>query len=208
MTSAQTLPEWLADLASAAPAHGGGAAAAVNAALGAALLEMVANLTIGKPAYADHQEHVRNVLQQATELRQRAVELIAADAEAFTALMATYKLPKATDEEKASRTAEIQRATAHAAEVPLQIAAVGSAVVKLAGQLPGRSNPNVLSDVAVAASAAAAAIESAAINVQINLGSLKDPAVTDDIATRLARHEAAMARGRALVTDIRRDLLQ
>lgn len=208
MTSAQTLPEWLADLASAAPAPGGGAAAAVNAALGAALLEMVANLTIGKPAYADHQEHVRNVLQQATELRQRAVELIAADAEAFTALMATYKLPKATDEEKASRTAEIQRATAHAAEVPLQIAAVGSAVVKLAGQLPGRSNPNVLSDVAVAASAAAAAIESAAINVQINLGSLKDPAVTDDIATRLARHEAAMARGRALVTDIRRDLLQ
>jgi methenyltetrahydrofolate cyclohydrolase len=208
MSPAQTLPEWLTDLASAAPAPGGGAAAAVNAALGAALLEMVANLTIGKPAYADHEEHVQNVLAKATGLRQRAIELIAADAEAFTALMATYKLPKATDEEKAARTAEIQRATVGAAEVPLQIAEVGSEVIKLAGQLPGRSNPNVLSDVAVAASAAAAAIESAAINVQINLGGLKDPAVADDIATRLARQEAAMARGRALVTDIRRDLLR
>jgi formiminotetrahydrofolate cyclodeaminase len=208
MTSAQTLPEWLTDLASAAPAPGGGAAAAVNAALGAALLEMVANLTIGKPAYADHEEHNRTVLEQATNLRQQAIELIAADAEAFTALMATYKLPKATDEEKAARSAEIQRATAQAAEVPLQIAAVASTVVKLAGQLPGRSNPNVLSDVAVAASAAAAAIESAAINVQINLGGIKDVAIVDDIATRLARQEAAMARGRALVTDIRRDLLR
>jgi formiminotetrahydrofolate cyclodeaminase len=208
MTSAQTLPAWLTDLASAAPAPGGGAAAAVNAALGAALVEMVANLTIGKPAYADHEEHVRTVLANATDLRQQAVELIEADAAAFTALMATYKLPKATDEEKAARTAEIQRATAHAAEIPLQIAEIGAAVIKLAGQLPGRSNPNVLSDVAVAASAAAAAIESGAINVQINLGSIKDPAIADEIATRLARQEAAMARGRALVTDIRRDLLR
>lgn len=208
MSTAQTLPEWLSDLASAAPAPGGGAAAAVNAALGAALVEMVTNLTIGKPAYSDHEEHNRTVLAKATELRQSAVELIAADAEAFTALMTTYKLPRGTDEEKAARTAEIQRATAHAAEIPLQIAGVAAAVIKLAGQLPGRSNPNVLSDVAVAASAAAAAIESAAINVQINLGGLKDPAISDDIATRLARHEAAMARGRALVTDIRRDLLQ
>jgi methenyltetrahydrofolate cyclohydrolase len=208
MTSAQTLPDWLTDLASAAPAPGGGAAAAVNAALGAALVEMVANLTIGKTAYADHEEHNKTVLAKATELRQRAIELIAADADAFTALMATYKLPKATEEERAARTAEIQRATAHAAEVPLEIATVAAAVIKLASQLPGRSNPNVLSDVAVAASAAAAAIESAAINVQINLGGLKDPAVTDDIATRLAQQEAAMARGRALVTDVRRDLLQ
>jgi|SRR5882757_62683 len=201
-----TLPQWLDDLGSAAPAPGGGAAAALNAAAGAALVEMVANLTVGKSAYAEHFAHVERVLAEATALRNRAVALIDADAAAFTALMATYKLPKATDPEKAARTEEIQRATVAAAEVPLQIAAVGAAVIDLAAQLPGRSNTNVLSDVAVAASSAAAAVESAAINVEINLGGIKDKDVAGDLAKRLAEHEDAIGRGREIVAQVRAEL--
>jgi formiminotetrahydrofolate cyclodeaminase len=202
----QSLPGWLDDLASAAPAPGGGAAAAMSAALGAALVEMVANLTIGKSTYAEHQQHVESVLAEATQLRHSAVALVDADATAFTALMATYKLPKETDEQKAVRRAEIQRATAAAAEVPLQIGRVGAQVVDLAAQLPGRSNPNVLSDVAVAASSAVAAIESAAVNVEINLSGIRDKEVAGGIAERLAELEAVAERGRALVTEVRAEL--
>jgi formiminotetrahydrofolate cyclodeaminase len=202
----QSLPEWLSDLASSAPAPGGGAAAAMNVALGASLVEMVTNLTIGKSAYAEHQEHAEAILAQAGAVRALAIALIGADAEAFTALMATYKLPKETDEQKAVRRAEIQRATAAAAEVPLQIARAGAEVIDLAAQLPGRSNPNVLSDVAVAASAAAAAVESAAINVEINLSSIKDQEVAGELAGRLAQYEGAIARGRALVAEVRAEL--
>jgi formiminotetrahydrofolate cyclodeaminase len=202
----QSLTEWLSDLASSSPAPGGGAAAAMNVALGASLVEMVTNLTIGKSAYAEHQQHAETILAQATAVRELAVALIAADAEAFNALMATYKLPKETDEQKAVRRAEIQRATAAAAEVPLQIARVGAEVIDLAAQLPGRSNPNVLSDVAVAASAAAAAVESAAINVEINLSTIKDKDVAGEFAGRLAQYEGAIARGRALVAEVRAEL--
>jgi formiminotetrahydrofolate cyclodeaminase len=202
----QSLTEWLSDLASSAPAPGGGAAAAMNVALGASLVEMVTNLTIGKSAHAEHQEHAETILGQATAVRELAVALIAADAEAFNALMATYKLPKETDEQKAVRRAEIQRATAAAAEVPLQIARAGDEVIDLAAQLPGRSNPNVLSDVAVAASAAAAAVESAAINVEINLSGIKDKDVAGELAGRLAQYEGAIARGRALVAEVRAEL--
>ena len=204
--SEQSLSGWLDELGSSAPAPGGGAAAAMSAAQGAALVEMVANLTIGKAAYAEHQEHVERVLAQAHQLRNSAQQLGGADAEAFTALMATFKLPRETDEQKAVRTAEIQRATAAAAEVPLRIAEVGAAVIDLAAQLPGRSNPNVLSDVAVAASSAVAAVESAAINVEINLSSIKDKEVAADLADRLARHETAIERGRSLVSQVRAEL--
>ncbi len=202
----QSLTEWLSDLASSAPAPGGGAAAAMNVALGASLVEMVTNLTIGKSAYAEHQEHAESILAQASAVRALAIALIGADAEAFTALMATYKLPKETEEQKAVRRAEIQNATAAAAEVPLQIARAGAEVIDLAAQLPGRSNPNVLSDVAVAASAAAAAVESAAINVEINLSSIKDKDVAGELSARLAQYESAIARGRALVAEVRAEL--
>jgi methenyltetrahydrofolate cyclohydrolase len=204
--SDQTVGGWLDALASAAPTPGGGGGAAMSASLGAALVEMVCNLTLGKPAFAEHEEHARAVRDAARELRAGALGLIDADAAAFGELMATYRLPKDSDEQRADRLAAIKTATVRAATVPLEIAATGAEVARLAAQLPGRTNPNVLSDVGVAASSAAAAIESAAINVEINLASLKDEGARAPLADRLAGYLAAAGQARQLVTDVRREI--
>src|SRR5579862_1380864 len=94
---------WLAALASSDPAPGGGAAAALEAAMAAALVEMVCNLTIGKPAYADAEDAVTAIRDRATALRQRALALAAEDAEAFAAVIDAYRLPREADEERATR---------------------------------------------------------------------------------------------------------
>ncbi len=204
--SAQTIGAWLDALASAAPTPGGGGAAALNASVGAALVEMVCNLTIGKPAFAEHEQHATAVREAARELRASALVLLDADATAFGELMATYRLPKVSDEQREQRLAAIKAATLRAASVPLEIAAAGAEVARLAAELPGRTNPNVLSDVGVAASSAAAAIESAAINVEINLASLKDEGARAPLADRLAVYLATAGQARQLVTDVRKEI--
>lgn len=180
-----TIEEWLTDLASELPAPGGGAAAGVNAAMAAALVSMVCNLTIGKPRFADHEAVMREVLAEAERLRLEALQLAEDDAEAFSGVVAAYKLPKSSDEEKAARTAAIQAGLVEAAAVPLAVAKVSAQVIRLSGRILEGSNPNVLSDVAVAASAAKSALESAALNVDINLVSIKDPAERERLASTL-----------------------
>lgn len=201
-----TIGTWLDQLGSAAPAPGGGAAAAMNTATGAALVSMVANLTIGKRAYADHEDYVTGVRDEADLLRRRALDLASSDADAFTALMATFRLPKETDAEKASRTSAIQAATEAAARVPLDIATAAAAVIRLAASLPGRSNPSVLSDVAVAAASAAAGLESAAVNVEINLRTLWDPDVKARLTSQLSDQLGMVGVARTLVDDVRREI--
>jgi formiminotetrahydrofolate cyclodeaminase len=195
--------DWLERLGSSAPTPGGGAAAALAAAAGAALVEMVVNLTSGKTAYAEHEEHVRPIGEQAATLRRRAWELAAADEAAFDGVMAAYGLPKQTDEERATRTAAIEAATAGAVRPPMQVAEVAAKVIELASGLPGRSNRNVLSDVAVAASLAVSALESAAINVEVNLAGLKDQAMRDHLRKELDGYLAAGELGREVVADVR-----
>ncbi len=176
-TPGQPVGVWLDELGSAAPAPGGGAVAAMSAATAAALVEMVGNLTVGRAAYAPYEEQVTAVRDAAHGLRRRALEQLDEDATAFRALMTAYRLPRQTGAEQAARQTAIQAATRRAAAVPLDVAATAAAVIELAGQLPGRSNPNVLSDVGVAAVTAAAAIEAAAVNVDVNLASLADAEV-------------------------------
>jgi formiminotetrahydrofolate cyclodeaminase len=197
------LGEWLERLSSSAPTPGGGAAAALGAATGAALVEMVVNLTVGKSAYVEHEPHVQPIGEQARALRLRALELAAADEAAFDRVMAAYGLPRQTAEEKAARSAAIQAATVEAARPPLEIAEVAARVIELAAALPGRSNRNVLSDVGVAAALAGAALESAAINVEVNLGALKDEGVREGLRKELATHLIAGELGRELVGNVR-----
>jgi formiminotetrahydrofolate cyclodeaminase len=205
-TASQPIGEWLEALGSSAPAPGGGAAAAMTAGIGAALVEMVCDLTIGKPAFAEHEAHVTAIRDAARELRGRALAEVDRDAAAFSELMAVYRLPKDTDQQKAARRQVIQAATRRAADVPLEVAATAAEVARLAAQLPGRSNPNVLSDVGVAASAAAAAIESAAINVEVNLATLTDPDAKADLASQLAAHLPYAGQARQLAAEIRQEL--
>ena len=185
----QSIEEWLDDLASAAPAPGGGAAAALLAATGAALVSMVTNLTIGNPKYADHEAEMMSVRDRVATLRAQAMQLAHDDAEAFLAVIAAYKLPKQTE----GRSETIQHALAGAARVPLQLAGIAAEVIGAAqAVLPG-ANPNVLSDVAVAADSARAALTSAAVNVRINLAALKEPGVAAALALELDGHLAAVA---------------
>lgn len=180
-----TVEDWLTDLASELPAPGGGAAAGVSAAMAAALVSMVCNLTIGKPKFAEHEAVMREALAEAERLRLEALQLAEDDAEAFSGVIAAYKLPKSSDEEKAARTAAIQAGLVDAAAVPLAVAKVSAEVIRLSGRILEGSNPNVLSDVAVAASAAKSALESAALNVDINVVAIKDPAERERLASTL-----------------------
>jgi formiminotetrahydrofolate cyclodeaminase len=199
----QTVGSWLDDLASDAPAPGGGAAAAMNAAMGAALVAMVCNLTIGKPRYAEHEPLMREALASATELRAQAVQLAADDAAAFGAVSDAYRLPKDSDADKAARTEAIQAALIGAADVPLRTAAVASTIIDLAARILDGANVNVISDVAVAAASARTALDAAAINVEINLGAMKDAARRDVLRAELDKHTNAAATAGRIVTAVR-----
>lgn len=196
------ISEWLQRLGSSASTPGGGAATALAAASAAALVEMVVNLTLGKAAYAEHAEHVGPIGVRAAQLRGHALELAAADEAAFDKVMVAYRLPRDTDDAKASRRAAIQAATADAARPPLQTAALAAQVIELAAALPGRSNPNVLSDVGVAASLAVSALDSAAMNVEVNVSALADAQVRDALRQELAGYRVAGQLGRSIVDDV------
>jgi formiminotetrahydrofolate cyclodeaminase len=193
MDDDETLDGFLAALASAAPAPGGGAAAALQVALGAAVVSMVCNLTIGKPRYAEHAPTLADAADEAGRLRVAALALADADARAFTAVTDAYRLPKGTDEEKAARGRAVQQALHGATDVPLRTAAAAAEVVGLCRRILPGSNVNVISDVAVAAASARAALTAAAINVRVNLAAMTDAAARDAAAGALDKHLSSVA---------------
>jgi methenyltetrahydrofolate cyclohydrolase len=170
----ESIGGWLEALASSAPAPGGGAAAALEAAMAAALLEMVCNLTIGKPAYAEHDETTTSVRDRATSLRSDALGLAQEDAEAFGAVIAAYKLPKETGDEIDQRRREIQQALVAAAEVARSTADVAIQILDLVERIVPLGNVNVISDGAAAAGAARAAIQTSLLNIDANVASISD----------------------------------
>jgi formiminotetrahydrofolate cyclodeaminase len=200
-----TLGEFLERLGSSDPTPGGGAAAAVVGAVGAALVEMTANLTIGRPRLADVQDQAQRIEQRASKLRARLEQLGDADAEAFDRVTSAYKLPRADDSQKAARSEAIQAALRVAADVPLETARISAEVVELAEEAAPVLNAAVISDVLVGALLAQAALNSAALNVEINLGSMSDQATIQRYAGRLdaaregvdARVERVVAAGRS-----------
>lgn len=167
------MSDWLGQLADRTPAPGGGAVAALCAASSAALLEMVANYTTGGK-WADREEVMKAVLAEAAELRARAAQLAQDDAEAFGAVGAAYGLPRSTPEEKATRRAAIEEATRGAAEPPVQVGRVATRLVALADGMVEPANPNVLSDVGVAAATARAALSGSITNIVVNAAFLGD----------------------------------
>lgn len=173
------------------------------AAVGAGLVEMVCNLTIGKPRYAEHEEVMRAALTTATELRLSAGQLAAEDATAFGAVAAAYRLPKETAEEKAARAEAIQAGLVEAADVPLRVATVAAELIGLADRILAGANVNVISDVAVAASAGRAALDSAVINVEINLASMSNAANRAALRADLDRLAPASAVADRVVAAVR-----
>ncbi len=167
---------FLDELASNAPAPGGGSVAAISGALGAALISMVCNLTLGKKGYDEVQGDIQDLLGQSEALRQELTGLLEADVAAYTAYSQANKLPRETDEQKAERTRAVQAALVNATDVPMRIAEAAVKVMDLCMPTAEKGNKWAVSDAGVAVLMAEAALRSAALNVLINLGSIKDEA--------------------------------
>ncbi len=183
------IADYLDKAAAGTAVPGGGSVAALNAALAAGLTEMVANLTIGKKGYESVEAEMKALAEKASQLRTKLTAAIDRDADAYTEVMAAYKLPKATDEESAVRAQKIQDAIRQAALVPLAVARDALAVIELAGQAIGKGNKNAASDGAVAAMNARTGALAAIYNVKINLGSIDDDSFVDKLAREVKELE-------------------
>ena len=192
-------------LASRAPTPGGGSASALGGALGAALVEMVCELTVGRPAYEEVDPIARQIGAAAGELRVALLEAAEEDAAAYDRVAEARRLPKATDDEKTARTAAIGEASVAATEVPLKVVRLSLDVLDIAARMAPIGNRNAVSDAGVAALFAAAAARGAAFNVSINLPSLpEDHPLRRDGPRRLAELESAVAeREREALTAVR-----
>jgi len=169
-----TLRDFADELSRDSPAPGGGSVAAFVGSLGASLSSMVSNLTYGKKKYKDSWEDMLKVGVKAQELKDKFLELIDKDTEAFDAFMAAFRLPKKTEEEKRLRELEIEKATKKAIEVPLSTLRLTPDIIKLSEILTEKGNKNAISDAGVAALSAYTAAYGAYLNVLINLSELSD----------------------------------
>ncbi|MBT2513009.1 cyclodeaminase/cyclohydrolase family protein [Arthrobacter sp. ISL-30] len=173
MISSETLNDYLGRLSSRQPTPGGGAAAALHAAQGAALVAMVARFTTGGK-YEQHTEVISRIVSAADRLREEALRLADADEHAFKDVISSYRLPSGNDTESRAREQSIQEALLQAAQPPVQLIKLAGEIVELAAELLNVANPNVISDVAAAADAARAAASTARVNIDINVVAIKD----------------------------------
>ena len=181
----QPLKNYLDDLASAKPTPGGGSAAALSAAMGAALASMVARLTLGKAEYAGVQQEIESLVQQTESLRERFQQLIQEDIAAYGRLSASFKLPHDSDAERAARTSAIQAQLVEAALVPLEIVERAAELLQLCQRIAEVGNVNILSDVRIGAMLASNAGTSAGWLVRFNLHAMKDHELASALDNRL-----------------------
>ena len=181
----QRVIDFVAVTASKEPTPGGGAIAALTAATGAALAEMVANLTFGKKGYEAVQTEMEELQAKAEAIRKRMLELSQADADVFNIFMNALGLPKNTDEEKAARTAAIQQAYKDAAMVPFEIGELANQIFDLAELASRKGNQNLITDGIIAAINARAAVKSAFLNVRINLSGIKDESFVAELTSKM-----------------------
>lgn len=168
------IDEFLQRLSDKDPVPGGGSVAALEVAMGAALISMVCELTLGKAAYAEVGEEVEDIRGAAVSSRHEARRLVDADAAAFDKVAQAMKLPRQTDEEKAARRQVMQQALKDAVGPPLDTMRVAAGAMPLAVRLAGIGNKNAISDVGSGAHALRAGFFAAKLNVDINLASIRD----------------------------------
>lgn len=193
------LSTFLDDLASGEPTPGGGSAAALAGALGAALAAMVAHLTVGRKRYVDVDAQMQAVLAGAEALRGRLTSLVAEDAQAYEQVRAAYRLPKETDEQQAARQAAVQAAMRAASLTPLQTMHASLAALRLLEQAATLGNVNAATDGAVGALLAQAGLAGAALNVRVNLSGIDDTDFTAECEQSVAVLQAEAA---AIVTRV------
>ncbi|MDX2283186.1 MAG: glutamate formimidoyltransferase [Bacteroidia bacterium] len=199
----------LADLtASEAPAPGGGSVAALAGAFGAALAAMVANLSAGKVGGLARVPEFSALAEQAQALKDRLLRLVDEDTAAFAQVMAAFRLPKDSPAAAEARDAAIQAAYAQAAQTPLQVMETAVQAYPLLLRLAQEGNPNAVTDAGTGALCLHAAVQGAALNVQVNLGSLRDPALAAALGARSAELQAgSQAASEAVAAAVQQQLL-
>lgn len=188
-------------LASDSPAPGGGSVAALSGSLGADLVSMVCNLSIGKKDYVEWQSQLEEALKKSRDLSSELLERVDLDTQAFNGVMKAFKMPKETEDQKQQRKEAIQKGFSEAVQSPLAIAHGCLEVLKVAESLLGKSNTNAVSDLGVSSQQAYAGLEGAVMNVKINLPSIKDK----DFVEKTSREtEALLAEGKMVCDKINR----
>ena len=194
-------------LASDAPAPGGGSTAALEGALGAALTAMVCGLTtVGKSRekYAEYEEFVLASQKKALDLKARFMDVMDRDTEAFNVVSAAFGMPKATDEEKAARSAAIQKGLEGCTRTPFEMMELAAETLELTAELLGKTNDSAASDLGVSALSMRAAIQGAWLKVLINIGSLKNKELAEDYRKK---GEALLAKALPLADQIYQNVL-
>ena len=185
MLTDKKVSNFLGELASNSPTPGGGSVASLAGALGAALISMVGNLTAGKKKYENIEEDIKKIVSSSEKLRYELSQLIEEDVKVFNNFMSTYKMPKETEDEKKVRAEKIQESLIEAAKVPLKVAYKCLDILSLSKEVAEKGNINVVSDAGVAVLMAEAALESAILNVKINLGMIKDEKVRAELSSSI-----------------------
>lgn len=195
-----TLTDFLNETASNSPAPGGGSVSALAGALGAALSSMVGELSIGKDADSDTKTKFQGMIRICKDLMKDLSEAVDKDTEAFNMVMAAFKMPKGTDEEKKARSAAIQEAMKEAAELPYETALLCIDVMNMAIDMLKAGNKNAASDAAVSGMMGYAALYGALYNVKINLNSIKD---TEYVEAMKKKVEALISEGEELLLKVK-----
>ena len=194
-----TVTEFTALLASDAPAPGGGSAAALEGAIGAALTAMVCGLTKGKKKFAEFNDLAVEAEVKALALKDRFIDVMDRDTEAFNVVSAAFGMPKATDEEKAARSAAIQKGLEGCTATPFEMMEIALETLELTDSILGKSNDSAASDLGVSALSLRAAIQGAWLNVLIKIGSLKNKELAEDYRVK---GEALLAKALPLADKI------
>jgi len=202
VSGGETVSGFTAAVASSTPAPGGGSVVAHVGALGAALAQMVAGLTVGRKKYASVEHEMKELGLEAARLVTELQGLVVRDTNAYEAVTTAYKLPKETEEQVAVRAAAIDSALVYAAQVPLETAQACARVAELAATAAVKGNINAASDAGVAALLAEAACRGAAYNVRINVSSMTDKSKGAALAAQAERVLAAASRQAAAATAV------
>ena len=198
-----TIAAFLDQLAARVPAPGGGATAALHAAQAAALTAMVARYSHGARYNA---ELMDRIITEADELRQDALALAEADAEAFGAVAEAYRLPRETEQEQQDRSAAISAALGGAARPPADVVRTALLVTSLAEELLPAGNRAMITDVAAAAEAARAAAVTARLIIEVNLKGITDPMLRDEFAATATAADTVIARADQIVAAVRAEI--
>ena len=178
--STMSINKFINELSSKAPTPGGGGGAALVGATGTALTGMVASLTIGNGKYEEYQDEIQEILKEIQQIQQAFLMEIENDAKVFNVVSSVYSMPKSSDDKKQARSEALQNALKNCVSPPMKMMELGEQALLLAKKSIGKTNVNVLSDLGVSAITLKSAIQSAWLNVIVNLNMIKDKEFADE----------------------------